>query len=261
MNSKNTTTETNTQKAKRPCPHRGFKVAGEVVGMATVAGGAIYGLNTVRPISVSKILEVTGWAVPAATTEVVVAEAADALATTAVGEGAAGFFGGSIEIAGVAVPQAALAAAAVIAVAAVGYGGYRYYKSRQAKKAADIGTEKPKTDAEAEAKIDAAVEAVEDTNLKSFLKGLLSGAKSGVKSMKTLAYINVAYILAAVAAGAGYAVIASLIYGAVGLYLMLLAVAGIVAGITVVSVIVASKAFGTDTTEATPEAAQQAYAA
>lgn len=260
MNSKNTTSETKTKTAKRPCPYSGYKTAGEVVGMVAVTGAAIYGISAVRPIIVNKILDVTGWAVPAATTEVVVTEAAEALATTAAGEGAASFLGGSIELGGVAVPEAALAAAAVIAVAAVGYGGYRYYKSRQAKKAAALSAEKPKTEAEAEAKIDAAVEAVEDTNLKSFLKGLLSGAKSGVKSLKVLAYINVAYILAAVVSGAGFPVIASLIYAAAGLYVTVVISAAIIAQASVVIAMVAVKSFASVITEPAP-AAQQANAA
>ena len=205
--------------AKSASRRRGFKTAGEVTSTVGIIGGAIYGASKARPIIVSKILEVTGWGAPAAVvTEVaapVVAETAEAVLAA---EGAAGFLGGTIELGGYAVPEVALAAAAAIAVAAVGYAGYKYYQGRQVKKAAALAAEKPMTAAEAEAKIEAAVDAVEDSNLKSFLKGLLAGAKSSFGALKTLILVNIAFILAAVATGAGFPVIASLVYAAVGLY-------------------------------------------
>jgi hypothetical protein len=151
--------------------------------------------------------------------------------TTATTE-AGGFLTGTVEIGSFAVPEAVIAAAAVLAVAAIGYGGYKYYQKRKAKKleAEAAGVQKLSP----EAKIDAAVDALKDGNMKSFLKGMLDGAKWAGKALQVLVYSQVAFILAAVAAGAGYPVIASLIYGAIGLYCIVIGV--VMVGATVAAI-------------------------
>ena len=224
--------------AKSASRRRGFKTAGEVTSTVAIVGGAAYGLNYVRPMIIDKILSATGLGAATATVEVA---AETVVVEVAAAEGTAAFLGGSVQVGSYAIPEVALAAAAVIAVAAVSYAGYKYYKGRQVKKAAAVGTEKPVTAAAAEEKIEAAVDAVEDGNLKSFLKGMLSGAKQATGSLKILAYINVAWILAAVAAGAGYPLIASLVYAAVGIYFAIMIAATVLVALSAGMAVIAIK--------------------
>ena len=224
--------------AKSAARRRGFKTAGEVTSTVAIVGGAAYGLNYVRPMIIDKILSATGLGAATATVEVA---AETVVVEVAAAEGTAAFLGGSVQVGSYAIPEVALAAAAVIAVAAVSYAGYKYYKGRQVKKAAAVGTEKPVTAAAAEEKIEAAVDAVEDGNLKSFLKGMLSGAKQATGSLKILAYINVAWILAAVAAGAGYPLIASLVYAAVGIYFAIVIAATVLVALSAGMAVIAIK--------------------